>query len=384
MKLKTLEFVDQAWSTSLNDLSEMDSPQTLVIVFADSQIANLAQQIEIINDNFPEATIIGGSTASEILGTEVKEQSIAVSIMQFEKGTIFSVKEKVADFDNSTDIARSIGEKLKHHEKSINQPLQGVFILSDGLNVNGTNLVNGLNKTLPGTLITGGLMGDGSRFETTYTLNQDVWASNEVVAVGFYGESIAISNGSKGGWDVFGPERTVTKSINNIVYEFDGKPALDLYKTYLGELAADLPASGLLFPISIINNDETQIVRTLIAIEEENNAIVYVADVPEGSRVQLMKANFDQLIDGANSAAELTKWKKLSGEQPTLSIAVSCVGRLLVLKDRIEEEVEATLEALPKNTQQIGFYSYGEISPVANAACSLHNQTMTLTTIREN
>lgn len=230
MKLKTLEFVDQAWSTSLNDLSEMDSPQTLVIVFADSQIANLAQQIEIINDNFPEANIIGGSTASEILGTEVKEQSIAVSIMQFEKGTIFSVKEKVADFDNATDIARSIGEKLKHHEKSINQPLQGVFILSDGLNVNGTNLVNGLNKTLPGTLITGGLMGDGSRFETTYTLNQDVWASNEVVAVGFYGESIAISHGSKGGWDVFGPERTVTKSINNIVYEFDGKPALDLYK----------------------------------------------------------------------------------------------------------------------------------------------------------
>jgi hypothetical protein len=54
-----------------------------------------------------------------------------------------------------------------------------------------------------------------------------------------------------------------------------------------------------------------------------------------------------------------------------------------VLKQRIEEELEATLEAMPEKTSQIGFYSYGEISPLASGRCDLHNQTMTLTLLSE-
>ena len=38
---------------------------------------------------------------------------------------------------------------------------------------------------------------------------------------------------------------------------------------------------------------------------------------------------------------------------------------------------------LPKGTKQIGFYSYGEISPYTTGSCDLHNQTMTLTTVTE-
>ena len=67
----------------------------------------------------------------------------------------------------------------------------------------------------------------------------------------------------------------------------------------------------------------------------------------------------------------------------TLAIAISCVGRRLVLGERTEEETEATLDVLPDGTQQIGFYSYGEISPLSSGRCDLHNQTMTLTTISE-
>jgi hypothetical protein len=64
-------------------------------------------------------------------------------------------------------------------------------------------------------------------------------------------------------------------------------------------------------------------------------------------------------------------------------VAISCVGRRLVLGERTEEELEATLEAFPAGAQQIGFYSYGEISPYGTGRCELHNQTMTLTTIAE-
>jgi hypothetical protein len=96
-----------------------------------------------------------------------------------------------------------------------------------------------------------------------------------------------------------------------------------------------------------------------------------------------MKANFDRLVQGACDAATMSL--RGDGTQgATLSIAISCVGRRLVLGQRVEEETEATLDALPPTTRQVGFYSYGEISPYAGGTCDLHNQTMTLTTLAES
>jgi len=63
--------------------------------------------------------------------------------------------------------------------------------------------------------------------------------------------------------------------------------------------------------------------------------------------------------------------------------SVAYAGRRLVLGERTEEETEATLGSLQSNAQQIGFYSYGELSPYGNGTCDLHNQTMTLTAISE-
>jgi hypothetical protein len=60
------------------------------------------------------------------------------------------------------------------------------------------------------------------------------------------------------------------------------------------------------------------------------------------------------------------------------------VGRRLVLRQRIEEEVEAVREVLGGAPVMTGFYSYGEISPLnPSARCALHNQTMTVTTLTE-
>ena len=164
-----------------------------------------------------------------------------------------------------------------------------------------------------------------------------------------------------------------------------GQPALQLYKKYLGDRAEGLPATGLLFPLSISSDDanEENVVRTILAVDEKNNSITFAGDIPQGSRVQLMRANFDRLIDGAADAAgaiDVSEYK--SG--PLLSIAISCVGRRLVLGPRTEEEIDAALNSMPEGTKQIGFYSYGEISPLANGRCDLHNQTMTLTSLWEN
>jgi hypothetical protein len=200
-----------------------------------------------------------------------------------------------------------------------------------------------------------------------------------VGAVGLYGDPLEIGHGSRGGWDIFGPERRVTRSEANVLYELDGRPALELYKRYLGERATGLPATALLFPLSLKGDKDADLVRTVLSVDEDAQSMTFAGDLPEGSTVQLMRANFDRLIDAASGAARDTE---CTG--PTLSVAISCVGRRLILGERTEEELEATLDGLPTGSRQVGFYSYGEISPLVGAGnCALHNQTMTLTTIRE-
>jgi hypothetical protein len=321
--------------------------------------------------------MIGCSTSGEILGSVISDASITVAVLRFERTRLKKVMAS-SSIDGSFMSGKSIAQDL------LAPDLRGIFLLSDGLNVNGSELVRGLREHLPSqVLVTGGLAGDGSRFEQTWVLDQGQPQSNLITAVGFYGEHIQIHHGSKGGWDIFGIERKVTKSRANVLYEIDGKPALELYKTYLGDLAKELPASALLFPLSLRSktSDQERLVRTVLSVNEADQSMTFAGDIPEGHLVQLMKANPERLIDGAAISA---RQAKPDTAHTMLNIAISCVGRRLVLKQRTEEELEAILEVFPPHTPQIGFYSYGEIAPLGIGQCDLHNQTMTLTTIYEN
>jgi hypothetical protein len=198
-----------------------------------------------------------------------------------------------------------------------------------------------------------------------------------------------VGYGSLGGWDTFGIERTITKSKGNILYELDGKPALELYKTYLGDQAKGLPSAGLLFPLRLRVNEaddqEAEVVRTILGVSEQDQSMTFVGDMPEGGRVALMKANFERLIDGASGAGTMSI-EPLGSKPAELAILISCIGRKLVLKDRTEEEVEAVRAAIGERAAIAGFYSYGELCPTAatEKQCRLHNQTMTITTFRED
>jgi len=112
--------------------------------------------------------------------------------------------------------------------------------------------------------------------------------------------------------------------------------------------------------------------------------MTFAGDIAEGATAQLMKANFDKLIDASVDAAESSS-ELLDGSNAELAILVSCVGRKLVLGQRIEEEVEEVREVLGNGPAITGFYSYGEVSPIVKSMnCELHNQTMTITTFSEN
>jgi len=362
-----------------NDVLNKDKCQ-LVIGFGAKEQLELEGIYESFKSEFPGACILLNSTAGEIFETEVYTDSLSLVAIEFEKSQVRCAKTSIGEHASSYEAGISLANKIDQNG------LKYILVISDGGKVNGSELVRGIesmvNHSVP---VTGGLAGDGANFSSTLVGLNGKPEQGVIAAIGFYGEHFKVGHGSMGGWEMFGPERKVTRSNFNQLFDIEGKSALELYKTYLGSYAAELPGSALLFPLSVKLQDAAEpVVRTILSIDEASGSMTFAGDIPEGSQVRFMKANFDRLIDAASGAAT----KSQSGEllkQPKLALLVSCVGRRLILDHRVAEEVEAVSETLGSKTLLAGFYSYGEISPInPSSKCELHNQTMTITTFDED
>ena len=313
----------------------------LVLVFGGRDTLENPGHYDDVVSMYPGAQVVMCSTAGEILGDRVMDGSLVLTALGFRETKVEAKRINIADAANSFEAGKWLAEALDGNL------LRHVLVFSDGQLVNGSELVKGMNQHLPVSVsVSGGLAGDGARFERTLVgLNQTA-REGEVVAIGLYGDSLKVAHGSVGGWDSFGPHRIVTKSEGNRLYELDGKSALQLYKMYLGERAKDLPGSALLFPLSILaENQQSPVVRTILSIDEEDQAMIFAGDIPVGAQARLMKANFDRLIDGAVSAAQRS-FDGLGSFSPDFALFISCIGRKLVLGERIEEEVEEALDTL--------------------------------------
>ena len=358
---------------------KLEGGAQLVLIFGSTEIIKAGRQLEELKAAYPCAHFLGCSTAGEIYDTRVSDDSLTATAIRFESTRIEGGQIYLEDYSTSYHAGYELGKMLEVSD------LTHVFVLSSGLGLNASELVSGLTNALPTHVtVTGGLAGDGERFKETRVFWNDVDDHRKVAALGLYGDRLKVGFGSLGGWDPFGPERLITRSKGNILYELDGKSALELYKRYLGEHARGLPATGLLYPLSIRAKEGTAgLVRTILSVDEKNQCMVFAGDVPEGVYARLMKANFERLIDGAMGAARIS-CQALGSTPPDLAVLISCVGRKMVLKQRVEEEIESVRDLLGDKPLLTGFYSYGEISPFAPGAdCALHNQTMTITTFLE-
>lgn len=377
MKLDIKRWQNGQW-TDLKDQSLKNSAQ-LVLAFGERKTLEANDFAKQIKDFYPKADVVICSSAGEIAVTEVTDNSVTLAAIEFTDTKVAFAKTKIGKPEES----QKVGEKLAGELNK--EKLSHVMVFADGQNTNGTTLVKGLSSNLPDKVaLTGGLVGDGDRFEKTLVGLNEAPQVGQVVVIGFYGQKLKIGFGSMGGWDSFGLERTITKSDGNILYELDDKPALKLYKEYLGDEAENLPGSGLLFPLQLkIEGGKNEVVRTILGVDEAKQSLTFAGSMPKGARAKLMKANFERLIDGAAGAASISL-EPLEGSKPDLAILISCIGRKLVLGQRIEEEVEAVSEKIDSDSI-IGFYSYGEISPGSptERQCQLHNQTMTITTFKE-
>ena len=376
MIIKRLTYTHHdGWSAPLPN---WNSPQTLVMVFADPAYFEDHAPFLELSATYPDSRLIGCSTSGEINQDRVMEQSLSVAVAQFEKTDLGYASEFVDAYSSSTEVGHALGAKLNGAD------LRMVLVLANGSNVNGSALVEGIRQSVGShVMISGGLAGDGARFERTWVVEGGLPKMGYVTAIGFYGDALEVGFGNGGGWESTNQSYTVTHSVDNVLYELDGQPALEVYKRYIGIFAGDLPSIALIFPFLMVdpNGQEESLVRTILNIDTHNASMIFAGDIKQGYQVRFMRAFMNNLVQGAQKAAEQIHVPMR--EEPVLSIAVSCVGRRLVMKDQTHKELSAVLKVLPTHTEQVGFYSYGEISPGMDRVARLYNQTMTLTTLSE-
>ncbi len=370
---------ESGWNPGLT--GELADIAQLVLLFGNRRLLEESDRLQEISGAYPKAQIFGCSSGGEILDTQVNDESLVLTAAYFKQSHVSSACVRISDTAGNYNIGEQLAKSLEHNG------LRHAVVLSDGLSVNGSELVNGITENLPdGIPLTGGLAGDGMNHEDTLIVCDGQARRGAVGILGFYGDKLKTGCGSRGGWNPFGPERLVTKSEGNVLFELDGRPALELYKLYLGEHAAGLPTTAVIFPLCIrsANSSGCSLVRTVISVDESNGSVVFAGNMPEGRYAQLMKANVDNLIDGATAAAQ-TSCDTLGSLSPDLVMMISCVGRRRVMKQRVEEEVDAVRDVVGTGTPLAGYYSLGEIAPFSAGEISeLHNQTMTITTFRES
>lgn len=379
MKVTQLLFKNQL--LVVNGKDEIPDPlnANLILGFGSKSLVADGELNNLLTEKYPTAEILLCSTAGEIAYNSVYDESAVITVISFEKTTLKTASLNLDGFKDSFELGKSLIQQFDTNG------LTSILILSDGLLVNGSQLVGGMEVgNLGKVLITGGLAGDGTQFDNTLVGLNGIPKIGTVAAVGFYGEHIDVRSSSVSGWDVFGPERVVTRANGTELYEIDNSSAVDLYKIYLGPYIDDKTNSTLLFPLAVkLPGRPNYIARSILSVSHEKNCMIFSGDIPEGSTVRFMKANFEKLIDAADQAA-----KEISGDDstysPELAILISCVGRRIILGKQVEEEVGVVSDYFTDKTAIVGFYSYGEISPQLNVGpCQLHNQTMTITTFNE-
>jgi hypothetical protein len=349
-----------------------DGNNVLLIAFADAAVIDHPERpLNELAAAWAGRPIIGCSTGGQVLGDAVLDHTMVVTVVQFASTEVRCAHADLARSGSARRAGRELAEALAE------PGLAAIFVLVDGLSVNGTALTEGICDVLPEVPVSGGLAADGDRFAHTWTVVDGELVEGHVSAVGFVGDEIEIGFGSIGGWEPFGPDRLVTRSFGNVVYELDGRPASDLYLDYLGDRSAGLPASGWLLPLAVRDLDGRTVVRSVRDMHLSEGSITFVGDIAQGATVQLMRGSVDGLVHGAHLAA-----KRATTGRECVAIAVSSLGRRALLGERCEEELDAVLAALPDDVVLVGFHGYGELAPM-DGTNDVYDQTMTITTLGE-
>jgi len=357
----------------------LDSPQTLLLLFADAALLEKGQLQEEIGKAFPQAVLIGCSTISPIANGQIVYHGAVLAICQFEKSTLKTAMQSLQTPAESRQAGETVGKALYRPD------LRQVLLFGDDQVLNANEFMNGLNSAAPQPVqISGGMashpdFADGTRL---LVLGRQV-KSQAVGAVGIYGEMLHAAQVEDVGLMTHSKFYTITQAENRVIYEVDKRPALEIYREFLGVLAPHLEFMHV-FPVGFYAQPlaPLKVVRSVLGVDEKQKALIFASDLPAEKTIRFMVGLPTQFVDSAKRVASQVS-EQMGQKQRLLALTVSCASREFALGDDVDKEPAAVYNHLPPNTTQIGFYAYGEIAWGGTGTCELHNHTINVTLLGE-
>lgn len=360
-------------------LVQMGRPPDVVLAFVTSRHAP-ERALEGLWSVLPARTrLLGCSSFAEIGTDEATAGSVTVMGIAFERveWATFKLDPEEAR-GSSTAAGLALGERIAGFRPKL------VILLPDGLTLNGSKLVRGLQERLgPECALVGGVASEALQFVRTFELFDREVIEGGVVALALRGP-VTFATSARAGFQPVGVTRTCTRvEDDKLILELDGESALGLYRGFLGPDVAGRPNIGTEFPLALIegtggdymdSDERSQVIRAVRLLDEARGALVCGGDVYEGARVRMTRATKVDLIAAAASAAARAQHALPNAK---LVLCFDCAGRRLVLGGRYQEEIRDAFAALDPRLPKIGFYTYGEIAPVGRTNM-VHDETFTL------
>jgi diguanylate cyclase (GGDEF)-like protein len=348
------------------DLSNLDHKRTLVQVFTGFVLEEEIKQIQsIIKAKNPKISFIGSTTAGEIFDGKVYENSINISIVQFDDTIV--TQEYFIDNDDyklGTKIAKTL----------FTNKTKATILFIDGMYTNGSDVLDGISTINNQVPLSGGLAGDNGYIDITFVFDKNGIYSKGVVAVSLDSDKLNIFTQYELNWQAIGQTMTVTKVEKNRLYEINGINVSEIYEKYLGKNVGDnLPYSATEFPLLKIQDDGLEVCRTFTH-KFEDGSLLTIGNLEVGDKVRFAFGNIDLVLN--NTKNNINKYKSL---EPEVLFIYSCTSRRTFLQSEISSE----LEPLNKIAPSIGFFTYGEIFHYKNKN-SLLNISLTFLGMSEN
>ena len=355
---KLIKKIDQAISGEFNP--------TLAFIYV-SPTYNIRKLVTEIN-KYP-FLVLGSTTVGEVFanatdGIHEKEESIVCTLVEFDPSAIAL---KLVQIDG--DRYFSVGEELSDWaKKEFTNP--AIITVTSGLNFDNDAYTQGIiSKGIE--YVFGAAAGDDLILEDTFVFSKENYSNHGIVALAINRDKIDIKGARALGWVGIGKERIVTKADKNIVYEIDGKSAIEFYQRYLNVTSDDMPQIGIEYPLEVTMRSGEVVYRAVLDIDEEQGALIFAGHVEEKSKVRLSSAKGREIIEHVGRSIDDTLDANKEFE-PELALVFPCCSRKQVLGDLVIKEIEAVYSRT--KVPLVGFFAYGEIGAFPGGY-GFHNET---------